>query len=112
MMKLKSVAVGAVVAGALGLGALGIGAGVANAAPGSPVTSGAGFAQDWDGHGHGWGGPGPGPGWGGPGPGWGDPGWAPGPMQALGIAGNNAEQQLGQAGYGVLNGIGCLLGGC
>jgi hypothetical protein len=108
-MKMKSVAAGAAIAGALGLGALGIGAGVANAAP-----PGAGFAQDWGGHGHGWGGPGPGPGWGGPGPGpgWGGPGWVPGPEQALGLAGDNAEQQLGEAGYGVLNGIGCLLGGC
>lgn len=112
MMKLKSVAAGAAVAGALGLGALGIGAGVANAAPPSPVASGAGFAQDWGGHGHGWGGPGPGPGWGGPGPEWGGPGWTPGPGQALGIAGEDTVNQIGQAGEGLVNGIGCLLGGC
>lgn len=72
MIDLKTIAAEATIAGALGLTALGMGAGVANAAPPSPVTSGTPWAQDkphhgdwddWDDRGD-WGG---GPWYGGPG---------------------------------------------
>jgi hypothetical protein len=77
MIDLKTIAAEATIAGALGLTALGMSAGVANAAPPSPVTSGTPWPQDkphGDGHGHdgdwngggGWGG---GPWHGPPGPG-------------------------------------------
>ena len=80
-MNLKKVAAGAAVTGALGFTALGLGAGVANAAPASPVVAGNLWQQDrghggdyWD-HGdrHDWDDRG---GWGyggnyGYGPGWG-----------------------------------------
>ena len=49
-MNLKKIAAGAAMTGALGFTALGLGAGVANAAPASPVVAGILWQQD---HGHG-----------------------------------------------------------
>ena len=51
MIDLKRIAAGATIAGALGLSAVGLGAGVANAAPPSPVAAGTQFPQ---GHGGYW----------------------------------------------------------
>jgi hypothetical protein len=54
-MNLKKIAAGAAMTGALGVTALGLGAGVANAAPASPVVAGILWQQD-RGHGGGdWG---------------------------------------------------------
>jgi hypothetical protein len=50
MMNLKTIVAEAAVAGALGFTALGLGAGVANAAPPSPVAAGIPWQQD-EGHG-------------------------------------------------------------
>ncbi|PXX08930.1 hypothetical protein [Mycolicibacterium moriokaense] len=49
-MNLKKIAAGAAITGALGFAGLGLGAGVANAAPTSPVVAGILWQQD---HGHG-----------------------------------------------------------
>jgi hypothetical protein len=55
-MNLKKIAAGAAMTGALGFTAFGLGAGVANAAPASPVVTGILWQQDRGGHGGGdWG---------------------------------------------------------
>jgi hypothetical protein len=52
---LKSLAATSAIAGGLALAAIGLGAGVASAAPVSPITGPVTWSQDKHGHGHDWG---------------------------------------------------------
>jgi hypothetical protein len=86
-MNLKKIAAGAAMTGALGFTALGMGAGVANAAPASPVVAGILWQQD---HGHGGG------------------NWGHGDDRDWGDRGGNWGYGGGNWGYGP--GWGCVTG--